>query len=61
VQGYVKKEGRVHNKVHIGSSFEKDITELDQRETYKYLGIEQSYDLEHKNGREKLKKEYLRR
>jgi len=60
VQEYVKKEGRVHSKVHIGSSFEKDITELDPRETHKYLGIEQSYDIEHKNEREKLKKEYLK-
>ena len=32
-----------------------------QRKTYIYLGIEQNHDTEHKNEKEKLKKEYLRR
>jgi len=35
--------------------------ELDPREAYKYLGIEESFDIQHKNEKEKLKKEYLRR
>jgi hypothetical protein len=34
--------------------------ELDSRKVYKYLGIEDSYDIQH-NEKEKLKKEYLRR
>jgi hypothetical protein len=34
----------------------KDLTEA-----CKYLGIEDSYDIQHKNEEEKLKKEYLRR
>ena len=46
--------------MHIGSIFENDIKELDPRKTYKYLGIEESFDIQHKNEK-KLKKEYLRR
>jgi hypothetical protein len=37
-----------------------DIT-LDPTKAYNYLGIEESFDLQHENEREKLKKEYLRR
>jgi hypothetical protein len=32
-----------------------------QRKTYIYLGIEQDHDTGHKNEKEKLKKEYLRK
>ena len=31
------------------------------REKHKYLGIEESFDVQHENEKEKLKKEYLRR
>ena len=55
------KKGRVQSKIYIGSTFEKDIKELDLREAYKYLGTEESHDIEHMNEKEKLKKEYLRR
>ena len=55
------KRGRVQSKVHLGSAYENDIKELDPRKTYKYLGIEESFDIQHKNEKEKLKKEYLRR
>ena len=51
------KRGRVQSKIHIGSTFENDIKELDPRKAYKYLGIEQSYNIQHKNEKEKLKKE----
>jgi hypothetical protein len=47
--------------VYIGSTFGKDIKELDLREAYKYLGIEESHDIEHENEKEKFKKEYVRR
>ena len=46
--------------MHIGSTFENDIKELDPRKPYQYLGIEESFDIQHKNEKEKLKKEYLR-
>ena len=47
--------------MHIGSTFENDIKELDPRKAYKYLGNEESFDIQHKNEKEKLKKGYLRR
>ena len=31
--------------MYVGSSFENDIKELDPRKTYKYLGIEESFDI----------------
>ena len=54
-------KGKVQSKISIGSTFEKVIKELDPREAYthKYLGIQESYDIEHKNEKEKCKKEYL--
>ena len=54
------KKGRVQSKIYIGSTFEKDIKELEPY-AYVYLGIEDRHDREHKNEKEKLKKEYLRR
>ena len=55
------KRGRVQSKMHIGNTFENDIKELDPRKAYKYLGLEESFNIQHKNEKEKLKKEYLRR
>ena len=55
------KRGRVQSKMHIGNTFENHIKELDPRKAYKYLGIEESFDIQHKNEKETLKKEYLRR
>ena len=54
------KRGSAQNKMHVGSTFENDIKELDPRNVYKYLGIDESLDIQHKNEKEKLKKEYLR-
>ena len=51
----------VQSRIYLGSILEKDIKDLDSREAYKYLGIEKNHNVEHKNEREKLKKEYLRR
>jgi len=36
-----------------------DIKELDPRKAYKYLGIEESFDIQHKNEKVKLKKEEI--
>jgi len=55
------ESGTVQSKMHIGSTFENNIKELDPRKAYEYLGIEESCDIQHKNKKEKLKKEYLRR
>jgi len=55
------KRGRVQSKMHIGSTFESGIKETDSKKAYKHLGTEESYDIQHKNEKEKLKKEYWRR
>jgi len=34
---------------------------MDPRKAYKYFGIEEIFDIQHKNEKGKLKKEYLRR
>ena len=47
--------------MHKRSTFENDIKELDPRKANTYLGIEESFNIQNKNGKEKLKKEYLRR
>jgi len=57
----VFKKVRILSKTYIESTFEKDIQELDPRKAYKYLGIKESHDVEHKNEKEKLKNEYLGR
>jgi len=56
-----KKKGRVHSKTYIGSTFEKDNKGLDPRKAFKYLDVEESRNIQHKNENEKLKREYLRR
>ena len=55
------KGRRDQSKMHTRSTIENDIKELDPRKAYKYLGIGESYDIQHKNEKEKLKKEYFRR
>jgi len=55
------KRGRIQSKMHIGNTFENDIKEVDPRKAHKYLGIEESFDIQHKNEKEKLYEEYLRR
>jgi len=47
--------------MHVGSTFENDVKKLDPKKVYKYLGIDDGFDIQHKNEKEKLKKEYLRR
>jgi hypothetical protein len=36
------KKGRIQSKIYVGNTFEKCIKEQDQREAYKYFGIEES-------------------
>ena len=55
----VFKKSRVQSKTNIGGTFEKVIEELGPRKTYKYLAIEMSHDIEHKNEKVKLKNENL--
>jgi len=39
------KRGSVQSKMHVGSTFENDIKELDLRKACKYLGLEESFDI----------------
>jgi hypothetical protein len=55
------KKGRVHSKTYTGSKFEKDVKELDPRKAFKYLGIEESHNIQHKTEKGNLKREYLTR
>jgi len=55
------KRVTVQKKTHIENIFEKNDKELEARNANTYLGTEESYDLRHKNEKEKLKKEYLMR
>jgi len=38
------KKSRIQSKTYIGSTFEKDIKELELRKAYKYLGIEENHE-----------------
>ena len=55
------KGRRDQNKIHIRSTIENDIKELDPRKAYKYFDRGGSCDIPHKNKKEKLKKKYFRR
>ena len=52
---------RQYTKKNACRKLIREMKELDPRKAYKYLGIEESFDMQHKNEKEKLKKEYLRR
>jgi hypothetical protein len=49
------RDGSAQGKTYIGNTFEEDGTELDPRKAYKYLGIEEGHDIQHKNKKEKLR------
>jgi hypothetical protein len=55
------KRGKVHRKQYTGSTKENEIKELDPMKTYKYLGVEENHNIEHKIEKERLVKEYMRR
>jgi hypothetical protein len=52
------------NTLHKGDDDDDDDDdddELDPRKAHMYLGIEQSHDIQHKNEKEKLKRQYVKR
>jgi DNA topoisomerase VI subunit A len=55
------KNGTVYRKQHIGNRMENKIKELEPMKAYKCLGVEENHNIEHKNEKEKLKKENVRR
>ena len=52
----ILKRGRVQSKMHIESTLENDIKKLDPRKAYKYLGIEESFDIHRKNEKKSLRR-----
>jgi hypothetical protein len=55
------KSGKVYQKQHMGNTMENEIKQLDTMKAYKYLGVEESHNIEHKMEMDRLKKEYKRR
>jgi uncharacterized protein YkvS len=45
------KSGKVYRKQHMGNTMETEIEELDTMKAYKYLGVEESHNIEHKRRR----------
>jgi hypothetical protein len=42
------KHGKVYRKQHMGNTMGNEIKELDTTKAYKYLGVEESHNIEHK-------------
>jgi hypothetical protein len=55
------KNGTLYTKQQIGNTMENEIKELELMKVYKYLGVTENHNIEHKNEKVKLKKEYVRR
>jgi len=51
-----KRVGSKAKYIYTGSIFENDIKELDLREVYKYLGTEESHDIQYTNKKEKVRR-----
>jgi hypothetical protein len=55
------KNGTIYRKEHVGNTMENEIKEMEPIKAYKYLGVAENRNIEHKNEKKKLKKEYVRR
>jgi hypothetical protein len=55
------KNGKVYRKQHIRNTMGNEIKELEPMKAYKYLGVTENRNIEYKNEKEKLMKEYVRR
>jgi hypothetical protein len=53
------KRGSVQSKLHIRNTIENDIKELDPRKAYKYLDLEENFDIQHKNEKKKAEERIL--
>ena len=61
---YVKisfKRGKLTHSQNLVISTNREIQQLEQGKTYKYLGIEESEGIQHQQMKERLKQEYSRR
>ena len=57
----VLKKGKLVHSQNLIPDFNREIQELKQTETYKYLGTEEIEGTEHQQMKERLKKEYTSR
>jgi hypothetical protein len=55
------KRGQLTHLQNLVIDTNREIQELEQGTTYKYLGIEESEGIQHQQMKERLKKEYSRR
>jgi hypothetical protein len=55
------KEGRLVHSQNLVVDINREMQELEQGKTYKYLGIEERDGIQHQQMKERLKKEYTRR
>jgi len=55
------KRGKLTHLQNLVIGINREIQELEQGKTYKYLGIEEGESIQHQQMKERLKKEYNRR
>jgi hypothetical protein len=55
------KKGKVQREEHVENTAENEIKELEKKKAYRYLGIDENHNIEHKKEKERFKKEYVRR
>src|SRR5215469_2302043 len=55
------KKGKLTHSQNLVIDINREIQELEQGKTYKYLGIEESEGIQHQQMKERLKQEYRRR
>ena len=55
------KRGKLVHSQNLVIDINREIQELEQGKTYKYLGIEESEGIQHQKMKERLKREYSRR
>jgi hypothetical protein len=55
------KKGKLIHSQNLVIDINREIQELEQEKTYKYLGIEESEGIQHQQMKERLKQEYRRR
>ena len=55
------KKGKLIHSQNLVIDINREIQELEQRKTYKYLGIEENEVIQHQQMKERLKQEYRRR
>jgi len=55
------KRGKLIQSQNLVIDINREIQELEQGKTYKYLGIDESEGIQHQQMKERLKREYRRR